>query len=107
MTRRLNVQPLYPVVAMCRAAAVQEPIPEYHWHPDRRYRADYAWPLHKILVEVDGGLWIAGGHSRGRARYHDMAKDRAAVLLGWRVLRYGPAELRQIPIDVAQLIAAM
>ena len=95
--------PIYPLVGMCRAAGLPEPVPEYQWHPHRRYRADYAFPLQRVLIEYDGGLFINGGHSRGKARLYDMAKDRAATLLGWRTLRYGVNEMAQTVADLLVL----
>lgn len=97
--------PIYPLVGLCRAAGLPEPVPEYRWHPVRKYRADYALPLHRVLIEIDGGLWVNGGHSRGKARLHDMAKDRAATLLGWRTMRYAPTELTAIISDLRILLA--
>lgn len=65
---------------------------EHKFHPDRRWRFDFALhppnPYHyKLAVEIDGGLFTNGGHTRGRARIGDMTKDVEAMLLGWRVLR--------------------
>jgi hypothetical protein len=102
---RMSPAPIYPLVGICRAAGLPEPVPEYRWHPVRKFRADYAFPLHRVLIEIDGGLFINGGHSRGAARMHDMAKDRAATLLGWRTLRYAPTELTAIISDLRILLA--
>lgn len=92
--------PIYPLVGLCRAAGLPLPIPEYRWHPVRKYRADYALVVQRILIEYDGGLWINGGHSRGNARMHDMEKDRAATMLGWRTLRYAPEQMAQTISDL-------
>ena len=97
--------PIYPLVGLCRAAGLPEPVPEYRWHPVRKFRADYALVLERVLIEYDGGLFINGGHSRGKARLYDMAKDRAATLLGWRVLRYGVGEMAQTVADLRILLA--
>ncbi len=101
----MSPAPIYPLVGICRAAGLPEPVPEYRWHPVRKFRAHYALPLHRVLIEIDGGLFINGGHSRGCGRMHDMAKDRAATLLGWRTLRYAPPELMQIVADLRILLA--
>ena len=50
--------PIYPLVGLCRAAGLPEPVPEYRWHPVRKFRADYAIPLHRILIEIDGGAML-------------------------------------------------
>lgn len=104
-SRAASSAPVYPLVGLCRAAGLPEPVPEYQFHKLRKWRADYAWPLHKIIVEIDGGLWINGGHSRGVGRLRDMEKDRAATLLGWRTLRYAPDQLGQAIADLRIMFA--
>ena len=37
-----------------RAAGLPEPEREYRFHEKRRYRADFAWPDHRLLVEGEG-----------------------------------------------------
>lgn len=96
---------IYPLIGLCRAAGLPDPVPEYRWHPVRKYRADYALVLERVLIEYDGGLWINGGHTRGKARLHDMEKDRAATLLGWRTLRYAPNQMAQTIADLRILLA--
>ena len=29
---------------------------------ERRWRFDFAWPSHKVAVEIDGGIFIHGRH---------------------------------------------
>jgi very-short-patch-repair endonuclease len=41
-----------------------------------------------IAVEIEGGVFTSGGHSRGKGYEKDCEKYNAAVKLGWRVLRY-------------------
>lgn len=64
------------------------PIPqcEFRFAPPRRWRFDFAWPEKRIAVEVDGGSWIAGRHTRGKGFEKDCEKRNAAALDGWRVL---------------------
>lgn len=57
--------------------------------PDRLWRADFAWlDPYWLLVEVDGGTFIAGRHSRGAGIREDFEKLNDAVVRGWRVLRF-------------------
>ena len=37
-----------------RAAGLPEPAQQFRFHPVRLWRADFAWPDAKLLVEVDG-----------------------------------------------------
>src|SRR5271168_5158384 len=59
----------------------------------RKWRFDFSWLEEKVALEVEGGIWIGGGHSRGSGVAKDMAKYNSAVLLGWKVLRCHPEEL--------------
>lgn len=61
---------------------------EHKFHPDRKWRFDFAFPAHSLAVEIEGALWTSGAHSRPLGIIRDMKKGNAAVLLGWRVLRY-------------------
>jgi very-short-patch-repair endonuclease len=57
----------------------------------RKWRFDACWPLSALAVEVDGGSWIAGRHTRGKGFESDCRKLNTAVQLGWRVVRFTPA----------------
>lgn len=97
--------PIYPLVALCRAAGIPEPIPEYTFHPLRRWRADYCWPVRKVIVEIEGGIWTQGRHTRGAGFLADMAKYNAAALLGFAVLRYAPDQLGDAVRDLRIILA--
>jgi very-short-patch-repair endonuclease len=64
---------------------------EYRFDPSRRWRADFAFPQQKLLVEVEGGVWTEGRHVRGSGYENDLEKYNAASLAGWRLLRFTPA----------------
>jgi hypothetical protein len=83
---------------LCLADGLPYPVLEYQFHDTRKWRFDYAWPSCKVAVEREGGLWAdddAGkrAHAMPLAILRDMEKGNAAVLLGWRVLRYTPEQL--------------
>lgn len=61
------------------------PVPEV-----AKWRADFAVPALKIMIEVDGGTWDTGvkGHGYGHGATRDATKQNAAVLAGWRVFRF-------------------
>jgi len=60
---------------------------EYKFHPDRKWRADYCHEKTKVLIELEGGVWSKGRHTRGLGFINDIEKYNAAALLGYRVLR--------------------
>lgn len=72
-----------------RAAGLPEPIREFRFAKPigRQWRFDFAFPEHKVALEIEGGTWSNGRHVRGAGYAEDIAKYNAAVLLGWRVLR--------------------
>ena len=68
---------------------------EFRFHPVRRWRADYCInPVtDKIIVEVEGGAWTRGRHTRGAGFIADMDKYNEATRLGYRVIRVTPDDL--------------
>ena len=73
---------------------------EYKFHPTRRWRFDFAFPSVKLAIEIDGQ---GGGHSRVKAVRDECEKYNAAVMLGWRIMRF-PATDKVKAHDWARLI---
>lgn len=71
---------------------IPEPVQEYQFCQDRRWRFDYSWPDLKIAVEVEGGLWSGGRHNRPVGYQKDMEKYNRAALDDWKVFRFTPAQ---------------
>lgn len=71
------------------------PRPEREWKFEvkRRWRFDYAWPQQMIALEVEGGVWTGGRHTRGAGFLKDVEKYNRAAVLGWRLLRVTPDKL--------------
>ena len=65
------------------------PMPErqHRFGPSRKWRFDFAWPLLMVALEVDGGTWSGGRHTRGAGFERDCEKLSEAACQGWRVLR--------------------
>ena len=62
----------------------------------RMWRADFTIePIlpARLLVEIDGGGYVAGRHSRGAGMEKDAEKQSAAAILGYRVIRCTPAQV--------------
>jgi len=79
--------------ALCADQGLSTPTPEYHFAKPRRWRFDYAWPEHKVALEVQGGIFIAGRHSRGAALLKEWEKLNMAAMRGWRILYCQPKDL--------------
>ena len=67
---------------------------EYKFHPKRKWRADLLIVGKKILVEVEGGVWSNGRHTRGKGYIGDMEKYNAAVVMGYQVLRFSTEQVK-------------
>lgn len=67
---------------------------EYKFHPERNWRADFLITGTKILVEVEGGIWSGGRHTRGKGFIADMEKYNAAAVMGFKVLRFDTQQVK-------------
>lgn len=83
------------VIAFFRSVGIPRPTLEHTFHPTRKWRFDFAWPngINPVALEVDGGIWIAGGHNRGAQMKKDWEKRNAAAALGWRMIYCEPKDL--------------
>jgi hypothetical protein len=61
---------------------------EYYFSKPRMWRFDFAWPEYMLAVEIEGGSWSNGRHSRGSGFTEDCEKYNRATILGWWLLRF-------------------
>jgi hypothetical protein len=80
-------------MALLDKLGMARPVQEHRFDGVRRWRFDYAWPVQKVALEVEGGVWTGGRHTRGAGFVADMEKYNAATVQGWRVLRCTPDTL--------------
>jgi very-short-patch-repair endonuclease len=66
---------------------------EYRFHHERRWRSDFAQVEARVLIEIEGGIWVNGRHNRAAGFNADLEKYLAAGLAGWRVFRFGPDQI--------------
>lgn len=83
----------------CRAAGLQIPAKQVKFHPTRRWRFDFGFVHPKnsgrlIAMEIEGGVFINGGHNRGVGHTSDVEKFNEAALLGWTVFRATAAHVK-------------
>lgn len=81
-------------LSLLHSFGIEKPEREYRFHDTRRFRFDFAWPEYRLAVEIEGGIWINGGHNRGVGYSKDMEKYNLATLRGWRVLRFAPKDIK-------------
>lgn len=77
--------------ALLKQEGIPQPKSEHKFALNgRRWRFDYAWLDPLVALEVEGGIWVRGRHSRGAGMLSDMDKYNHAALTGWTVLRTTP-----------------
>lgn len=81
------------LLSQIRLCDLPEPEREYRAIDGRKFRWDFAWPEHKLLVEVQGDIWAGrrgeqSGHTSGVGLSRDFEKNNMAVLAGWKVLYF-------------------
>lgn len=96
------------VAAYFKSFGIPEPDFEYLFHPKRKWRFDMCWHFERggvkgfcpadwftvnVYLEVQGGIWIKGGHNRGAQMKKDWEKYNAATEMGWRPLFVEPKDL--------------
>ena len=88
-----------------RACKLLPPVTELKFHPTRRWRFDFAWPDLMLAVEAESGAEMHGrrtkagrvmksGHLTVKGFRSDCDKYNAAAMLGWRVLRFTGAMIK-------------
>ena len=60
---------------------------EFKFHAVRKWRADFRLIKYPVLIEVEGGVFVNGGHSRGKAYTNNCEKYSAMAIDGWFVIR--------------------
>ena len=74
--------------------SIPEPVVEYKFLTDRRFRFDFAWLKYRIAVEINGGVFIGGRHTRGYGYQRDMEKLNLAQAAGWKVFQFTPQQFK-------------
>ena len=64
---------------LCRQQVGVECVKEYRFHKTRKWRFDYALPSFKIALEVEGGVWSQGRHTRPKGFLGDIDKYNMAT----------------------------
>jgi hypothetical protein len=90
------------LLAQVRIAGLPEPEQQLAMRlppkgPGRRVRTvhwDFAWPSRQLVVDVQGGVFVNGRHSRGAGYSADADKSNAATEAGWAVYRFTPDMVR-------------
>lgn len=75
----------------------QVPVQREFRIPGRQFRYDFMVPVEGhagIVVEIHGGLFVNGGHSRGAAFERDLEKQHRALLHGYLFVAFSTGQVR-------------
>ena len=78
------------IKAYFKEIGLPEPVFEFVYIPNRKFRLDIAFPEWRVGLEVQGGLFIKAAHSTGAGIRRDMEKRNLGILEGWSVLECEP-----------------
>ena len=97
---RLTLTPASLFELLLRDAGITGYETEALFYEGRRWRWDFCWRAAKVAIEVDEET----AHGRWHKQTQDREKGNAAVVAGWRLLRFSGAMLRDDPDTcIAQL----
>lgn len=83
-TRQLFARQFEATWALLGGPALEK---EVRFDPDRQWRADYLHRPTMTLIELDGGVYNKGRHTRGAGFVEDCFKLNSAALHGYGVIR--------------------
>lgn len=66
---------------------------EFRFHSTRRWRADFHIVGRQLLIEVEGGVWSEGRHTRGKGYMGDIEKYNEATALGYQIIRFETSQV--------------
>lgn len=79
-----------------RAAGLPSGMAEYRFMDDRRFRFDFAWPEHRVALEIEGGTWsrlAKSRHTTSAGFEGDCEKYSLAAIAGWCLIRVTTKQL--------------
>jgi hypothetical protein len=89
---RPHAQPFDRFLELCAAAKLPIPAREVLFLADRDFRADYCWPLQKIIVEQQGFR----DHSTRKGLQRDYEKSNLAQAAGFKYFQFTPKQLQSV-----------
>lgn len=81
-----------------------QPIQQFKFCPSRKWRADFCFRRRMVIVELDGGVYTRGRHTRPAGYMADAEKLNAAAALGYAVLRIPGPLLSNDPLAVIEQV---
>lgn len=75
-------------------AGLPRPERELKLIPGRKFQSDFVWQAARLIVEVEGGTYNGGRHTRGKGFESDAFKYNTLTLMGWKVIRVTAAHIK-------------
>ncbi len=92
-----NLEAIFAQYCTLLATDLPKPTREHCFHAVRKFRFDFAWIEQRVAVELQGGVWIRGRHTRGGGYETDCEKMNLAQSLGWQVYQFTASMLERDP----------
>lgn len=79
-----------------KQAGIVQPVRQYPFAKciSRLYKADFLWPDERVLVEIQGGIFVNGRHNHGAGYENDLERNSLAAALGLKVLQFSPRHVK-------------
>ena len=87
-----------------REGTIPAYVEELEFHPNRKFRFDWAIPDLMIAIEYEGIFSKKSGHTTISGYTKDCEKYNSAQLLGWKVLRYTAKNYKNLHQDLKNLL---
>ena len=81
------------------------PVAEYKFHPVRKWRFDFCWIKEQVAVEIDGGVYTGGRHTRGAGFEKDCEKRNTATSMRYSVFNFTPQMLDRDPKACIEMVS--
>lgn len=99
---------LYPFFAECLANAKIEFITEHIFAKSikRKWQTDFYFERGniKLALEIEGGAFTGGRHTRGTGFMTDMEKYNHYAVFGIALLRFTPTQIQKHPVSISVII---
>ncbi|MFP4527691.1 MAG: hypothetical protein ACLFQX_04010 [Candidatus Kapaibacterium sp.] len=74
-------------IANLTRAGLPPPRKEFRFYPERLFKADFAYPELKLLIEIEGGIFTGQAHGSVSGILRDIEKYNLAAMEGYCVYR--------------------
>lgn len=83
---------------VCRTMRLPEPQPEFAFHPARKWRIDFYFEANgrKVALEVEGGVFTGGRHTRAAGFLGDIEKYNHLAMQQIFLVRCTPSNLMKL-----------